>query len=111
MPALVPWNPLIWVADHWAQILGWSGVVVFAQRVYKGVSKVIGLSDDLVALKLDVTLLKENHLPHLQKELESVNQNISGLRDTTRDGFTGLRSDLSGLRDDMRAILTMRREE
>ena len=97
--------PLIWITNHWTQLLAWAGAGVFFQRVYTVVAKVLGVKDDLTTLKLEVADLKENQLPHLTKELEQINANIVGLRETSRDGFSGLRQDLSGLRDDMRAIM------
>jgi len=102
-------SPASWIVDHWTQILAWSGAVVFFQRVYVAVSKVMGARSDLITLKLDLKLLKENHLPHIQQELEDINSNISGLRQTSKEGFEGVREGLAGLRDDIRAVLVMGR--
>ena len=68
------------------------------------VSKIIETRDDLTILKMDLTLIKNNHLPHIQGEIELINTNLDRLQQTVGDGF-------SGPRDDMRALLVKQQYE
>ena len=101
MPA---WNPALWIAQNWTYIVGWGAVLICAQRLYVFVSKIIETRDDLTILKMDLTLIKNNHLPHIQGEIELINTNLDRLQQTVGDGF-------SGPRDDMRALLVKQQYE
>jgi hypothetical protein len=87
---LFPWNPGVWLAQNWTYILGWAGAAVFLQRIYSFVSKILALRDDIITLKLDVVTIRDNHLPHIQAELETMNTTLTGLRDDVKGGFTRL---------------------
>ena len=94
-----PSNPFGWLSDHWAPLLGWSALVTFLYRVYLGLQKIVGLGESIATAKADLELIKTNHLPHLQTEVEKVNENLMGLREDIKESFNRLGSD-------MRVVLT-----
>jgi hypothetical protein len=70
--------------------------------IYKIVRKVESFGDDLEGTKENVSTIMNNHIPHLQAELEdvngklnSVNENIVGLRGDVKDGFSRLTDSLN----------------
>lgn len=89
-----PWNPLSWASDHWTQLSIGAVLATGLYRIHRSVTKVKSYLKGLIAAQESIELIKVNHLPHLQIELEKINDNLSGLRDDTR-----------GFRDDLRAIL------
>lgn len=99
-----PWNPAVWISQNWFYIAAWIGLGVFFYRLYTVVRKFEMYGENITKAKTDLEIIMSNHLPHLQTELEIVNQNIIGLRESVRDGF-------SGLRDDLRSLMVMSKEK
>lgn len=91
------WNPLQWASDHWTQIGIGSALAAGMYKIFHAITKVRKYLQGLTGAQSDLEHIKNNHLPHLQVELEKINGNLSGLRD-----------DMRGHRDDLRAILTQR---
>lgn len=89
-----PWNPLSWASDHWTQIGIGSALGAVLCRIHHAITKVKKYVQGLLGAQESIETIKTNHLPHVQIELEKINNNLSGLRDDTR-----------GFRDDLRAIL------
>lgn len=89
-----PWNPLQWASDHWTQLSIGAALAAGLYKIHRAVTKVKKYLQGLEVGQADLELIKNNHLPHLQVELEKINSNLAGLRDDTR-----------GFRDDLRAIL------
>jgi hypothetical protein len=89
-----PLDPFEYLSNHWAHLLGWSALITFLYRVYLGFKKVAGLGESIEATRLDLAVIKTNHLTHLQAEVEEVNKNLTGLREDLKTGFTELRADL-----------------
>lgn len=91
-------NPLEWLSNHWTSLIGWSSLILFLYRIHIGFQKLEAWGKSIVSAKSDLELIKTNHLPHLQVEVEKVNDNLSGLREDIRSG-------LSEMRDDLRVVL------
>lgn len=89
-----PSNPFGWLSDHWGTLLGWSALVTFLYRGYLVLQRILGLGESIATAKNDIELLKTNHLPHLQAEVEKVNENLTGLREDIKESFNRLSSDL-----------------
>ena len=89
------WNPLEWLAGYWPQLLGLTALSTFLYKLWCGIRKVVEPWESISSVKADLDLIKTNHLPHLQAELERVNDNLTGVRDDLRAGFEGLSRDLS----------------
>lgn len=89
------WNPLSWASDHWTQIGIGSALAAALWKIHRAVTKTKTYLKGLVTSGESIETIKVNHLPHLQLELEKINNNLSGLREDTR-----------GFRDDLRALLT-----
>jgi len=92
-----PWNPMTWASEHWPQLVGWTAVATFLQRIYVWTRGLGDYADTLEEARDDLSLIKSNHIPHLQTELEMVNQrlekvntNLEGLREDFRDGINRL---------------------
>jgi hypothetical protein len=94
-----PNNPFDYLSAHWAHMLGWSALITFLYRMYLGFKKFWGFGEGIAAAKSDLELIKTNHLPHLQAEVEKVNDNLLGLREDLKENF-------SRLSDDIRIVLT-----
>jgi hypothetical protein len=80
-------------------MLSWSVILVFLYRANRIFRKVEVWAEDLPALRADMNIVMTNHLPHIQIELEHTNENISGLREDVKDGF-------SRLADSMNVVLS-----
>ena len=89
-----PWNPGDWLSEHWTQLIGWSLVVAFLSRLLAVARKLINYGDGIDETKANLTLIMTNHLPHIQAELEKVNDNISGLRADMRENQQRLSEDI-----------------
>lgn len=92
-------NPFEWLSQHWLAFTGWTGLAVFLWRVHKTASKIEKYGEHLTTVREDLTVVMSNHLPHVQAELESINQNVGGLRDDVKDG-------LGRLTDSINVVLT-----
>ena len=90
-----PWNPFDWASEHWGQMLGVAAVSTFLYRLYIGVRKIVGLGEAILSARSDLELLKTNHIPHLQVEVEKVNENLVGLREDIRDGLDRLSDNIN----------------
>jgi len=80
-------NPFEWLSQHWITLTGWVAVFTFLWRAHKLVSKLESYGGDLRTVREDTKTVMTNHIPHLQKELETVNKNIEGLREDFKEGF------------------------
>lgn len=89
------WNPLSWASEHWTQLGIGTAIAAGLYRIHHAITKVKKYLHNLDGAQDSIEKIKENHLPHLQLELEKINNNLSGLRDDTR-----------GFRDDLRTILS-----
>lgn len=103
---MVPYNPMIWVGQHWLEIIGWIGVLTVLYKLYRVVDRALQPFRDLKTVKGDITAIKENHLSHMEVELGNVNNNITGLRGDMKELFSGLRDILSDVKDDIRLVMS-----
>jgi len=99
MQSTPTYNPMDWMAAHWAQLIGWSAVATFMYRFYTWLRKLVSFGEGIESTRDDTRLIMTNHLPHIQAELEKVNENISGLRED-------LKTEIGRLSDDIRLVLT-----
>lgn len=88
------WNPLSWASEHWTQLSIGSALAAFLYKIHRSIAKVKSYLKGLTSAQESIEKIKENHLPHLQMELEKINNNLSGLREDTK-----------GFREDLRALL------
>lgn len=88
------WNPLSWASDHWTQLSIGAALAAGLWKIHRSVAKVKSYLKGLTTAQEGIEKIKDNHLPHLQMELEKINDNLSGLREDTR-----------GFRDDLRLLL------
>lgn len=95
----MPWNPFDWLSHVWPYLIGISAlfplIKYFVKPVVQGFVKGKEYALDVQTLREDMNVIKTNHLPHLQAELEAVNENISGLRSDLKDGFGRLSDSLN----------------
>ena len=89
-----PFDPIEYLSAHWAHMLGWSALITFLYRVYLGFKKFAGLGESIDATRLDLEIIKTNHLTHLQAEAEKINENLTGLREDLRTSFDRLSADI-----------------
>ena len=79
-------------------ILGWGVVVISVLKVTWKASRffdnIISSAGRLQQMESTVELLATNHLPHIQKELETVNTSVKELKDELIVEIRGLRNDL-----------------
>ena len=99
-----PWNPMTWASEHWPQLVEWTALGTFLSYIYRWVSHVGRYASTLTESREDLSLIKSNHLPHLQAELEMVNQrletvntNLEGIREDFRDGMNRLSDSINVL--------------
>ena len=99
-----PWNPMTWASENWPQLVGWSSLVAFVSFFYRWIRNLGGYADSLNNTREDLSLIKSNHIPHLQAELEMVNQrletvntNLEGIREDFRDGMNRLSDSINVL--------------
>lgn len=97
-----PWNPMMWASDNWPQLVGWTALVTFLSYIYRWVKNIGGYANTLSETREDLSLIKTNHIPHLQTELEMINQrlekvntNLEGLREDFRDGINQLSASIN----------------
>ena len=90
-----PWNPLLWASVHWVELSIGSALLSLLYKIYKILEKLKSYGDGIEASRESLEVIKNNHLTHIQTELEKVNTTLGGLREDNR-----------GMRDDLRAVLT-----
>ena len=93
-----PWNPGIWIGQNWIYIAGWVAFLTILYKGYGMFNRLTSYGKAITTLQSDMDIIKTNHLPHVQEELQKLNANVIGLREDVRDS-------LGGLRDDIRAVL------
>ena len=81
---------LLWLDAHWPAVLGWITGLITLAKVGKFFAKlavsVNNVSERFLAAEQTLTLLATNHLPHLQAEVERVNDGIADLQNKTANG-------------------------
>ncbi len=87
--------PLDWLALYWPQITAWSLFAGLLYKVYRAVQRVLIYIRGLEETRSDINVLMTNHLPHLQAELEDVNNNITGLRSDLNKGLERLSASIN----------------
>jgi hypothetical protein len=85
-----PWNPGVWLAQNWSYLVAWSLGLGIAHRLYVVIRRFERYGDDLDTARVDLGLIKTNHLAHIQAEQEKTNDKL----DKTNDALFGLREDL-----------------
>jgi uncharacterized phage infection (PIP) family protein YhgE len=95
---------MTWASEHWPQLVGWTAVATFLSYIYQWAKNLGGYATSLTATRDDLGAIKSNHIPHLQKELEMVNQrletvntNLEGIREDFRDGINRLSDSINVL--------------
>ena len=83
----MPWT---WLSQNWQTMISVVGFLFFLWRVHVVFSNFEGWGADLQTVRRDMTTVMTNHIPHLQAEVEKVNDNITGLRGDFREGLTRL---------------------
>ena len=91
----MPWNPAVWISQNWLYITGWFGLLLILYRAYTIVNKFAAYGTAITTLQTDMEAVKTNHLPHLEEAVVNVNNNITGLRDDVKDGFSRLSDSLN----------------
>ena len=91
-------NPMDWFSAHWAQLLGWSALTTFLFRLYVVARRFVDSWEGIKDARKDLSIIKDNHMVHLQASIDKLDENLTGLREDLKDG-------LSGLRDDIRLVL------
>jgi len=81
---------LSWIGVHWQALLAWLTGIITLSKVGKffargaiGIGKVF---DRFEAAEQTLTLLATNHLPHLQVEMERLNEGVADLQTTSNKG-------------------------
>ena len=96
------WN---WIDLHWQAILGWVTGLITLYRVGRWFANLaISINSVFTRFELaEATLekLATNHLPHLQVEMEKMNEGLADLQIST----TNSNELLQGIREDIRAVL------
>ena len=92
------WNPGVWLATNWMYIVGWAALLTFAYKGYRIINNVLSYGMAITELRSDMDVIKNNHLPHVQEELQKMNENITGLREDLKAG-------LGRMADDLRLVL------
>jgi hypothetical protein len=87
-------NLMEWLSEHWAQMLGWSALTTFLYRLYIVASRFVDSWEGIKEARKDLSLIKDNHLTHLQLSMDKLDDNITGLREDLKDGLFGLREDI-----------------
>ena len=89
--------PFAWLSDH-IQLIGWPTIIIFVWKAsYKITKYVTRLEDSEEALKntsSTLNLVTTNHLPHMQVELEKLNEAVPSGFNRLSDAIAGLRQDL-----------------
>jgi len=83
-------NFLVWVSDH-IQLFGWPSLIVLTWKIS---GRFFDFKKRLENTETTVQLLATNHIPHLQAELEKLNEAIPSGFDQMTDAISGLRQDL-----------------
>jgi hypothetical protein len=84
-----------WLSDHFA-LIAWPTVCVFIWKL-RGV--LIDYRDRFKKAEETVELLATNHLPHLQVELEKINEGVRDLKEGVNGGFDRMTSSFDALAD------------
>ena len=94
-----------WIGAHWQPLLGWLTGLVTLYKTGRFFAKVAisvnNFFESFVKSRETLELLATNHLPHLQVEMEKMNEGLADLQIST-DGNAEL---LTGIREDLRAVL------
>ena len=81
---------LLWLDAHWQAVLGWITGLITLAKVGKLFAKlavsVNNVFERFLAAEQTLTLLATNHLPHLQAEVERMNDGIADLQNKTANG-------------------------
>lgn len=83
-------NFLTWILSH-LSVIGWPAIGIF---IWKTSSKVKAYSDRFSKAEETIELLATNHLPHIQTELEKLNNGIDIGFTKMADGMANLSRDL-----------------
>jgi hypothetical protein len=86
---------LTWIAEH-LSLIGWPAIGIF---IWKTSSKVKTYTDRFAKSESTIELLATNHLPHIQAELEKMNNGID-------IGFTKMADGMSNLSRDLLILLS-----
>ena len=96
---------LLWIDAHWQALLGWLTGLITLVKVGRYFAKMAvsinRVFERFAEAEQTLHSLASNHLPHIQMEMEKVNEGIADLKITT-DGSNEL---LAGVREDIRAVL------
>jgi len=86
------WNlsSLYWIDSHWQALLGWITGIFTLSKVLKAFAKLTISVNDVferfLAAEQTLTLVATNHLPHLQAEMERMNDGVADLQNKTERG-------------------------
>lgn len=90
-------NLFAWLSDH-IQLIGWPTLIAIAwktsAKVTKAVARFRNAEEELSNTQDTVNTVATNHLPHLQLELEKLNQAVPEGFGRLADGISGMRQDL-----------------
>lgn len=94
-----------WIGLHWQAILGWITGLVTLYKAGRWFAKLAisinNVFERFIQAENTLEKLATNHLPHLQIEMEKMNEGLADLQIST-DGSNEL---LTGIREDIRAVL------
>jgi len=81
---------LVWLDAHWEHLLGWiTGIFTISKvlRIFARVTiSVNDVFERFLAAEQTLTLVATNHLPHLQAEMERMNDGVADLQSNSSKG-------------------------
>lgn len=80
----------VWLDAHWEHLLAWITGILTLSKILKIFAKVTisinGVFERFLAAEKILTLVATNHLPHLQVEMERLNDGIADLQNKSSKG-------------------------
>lgn len=77
--------PLDWFSLHWQVICGWGTALIVLYKFFRWIGKATSSAHKVVVRATDaeetIKLIATNHLPHIQIELEKLNETMTGIRE------------------------------
>lgn len=79
---------LNWIVEHWASLVFIGTAALIVYRFLKGWTSIVAWFhtswNRFENSESTIHLIATNHLPHLQVEMEKVNEHLAGIRDDLR---------------------------